>query len=151
MQSKEELERCIKEQEVSKGVSLPKTDDLVDEVALHLKHISLQYLLIFSQVAALQDENTALRTKIEVLEEESMKKVIFTINRTKDQSLAGLDKPARHTIVPNCNNTTICQIRCKLYKETNSETVTLSMQDVRSVELGKRLNILREQFGREQV
>ena len=49
-------------------------------------HISLQYLLIFSQVAALQDENNALRTKIEVLEEESMKKVIFTINnRTKDQ------------------------------------------------------------------
>ena len=86
MQSKEELERCIKEQEVSQDVSLPKTDDLVDEVALHLKHISLQYLLIFSQVAALQDENTALRTKIEVLEEESMKKVIFTINnRTKDQ------------------------------------------------------------------
>ena len=36
MQSKEELERCIKEQEVSKDVSLPKTDDLVDEVALHL-------------------------------------------------------------------------------------------------------------------
>ena len=85
MQSKEELERCIKEQEVSKDVSLPKTDDLVDEVALHLKHISLQYLLIFSQVAALQDENTALRTKIEVLEEESIKKVIFTINNRKDQ------------------------------------------------------------------
>ena len=85
MQSKEELERCIKEQEVSKDVSLPKTDDLVDEVALHLIHISFQYLLIFSQVAALQDENNALRTKIEVLEEESMKKVIFTINnRTKD-------------------------------------------------------------------
>ena len=88
MQSKEELERCIKEQEVSKDVSLPKTDDLVDEVALHLVHISLQYLLIFSQVAALQDENNALRTKIEVLEEESMKKVIFTINnRTKDEKV----------------------------------------------------------------
>ena len=41
MQSKEELERCIKEQEVSKDVSLPKTDDLVDEVALHLIHIRL--------------------------------------------------------------------------------------------------------------
>ena len=32
MQSKEELEKCIKEQEINKDVSLPKTDDLVDEV-----------------------------------------------------------------------------------------------------------------------
>ena len=33
MQSKDELEKCIKEQEINKDVSLPKTDDLVDEVS----------------------------------------------------------------------------------------------------------------------
>ena len=33
IQSKEELEKCIKEQElINKDVSVPKTDDLVDEV-----------------------------------------------------------------------------------------------------------------------
>ena len=32
IQSKEELEKCIKEQELNKDVSVPKTDDLVDEV-----------------------------------------------------------------------------------------------------------------------
>ena len=74
-QSKEELEKCIKEQETNKDVSVPKTDDLVDEVVF-LKP-KFTFTLFFVQVAALQDENGALRTKIEVLEEESVKKVTF--------------------------------------------------------------------------
>ena len=32
-QSKDELEKCIKEQEIHKDVSIPRTDDLVDEVS----------------------------------------------------------------------------------------------------------------------
>ena len=66
------------------------------------------------QVAALQDENGALRTKIEVLEEESVKKV-------------------------------------KTYTKFGRQIWRNFSQEARSLELGKRLNILREQFGREQA
>ena len=66
------------------------------------------------QVAALQDENGALRTKIEVLEEESVKKV-------------------------------------KRYTKFGRKIWRNFSQEARSLELGKRLNILREQFGREQA
>ena len=67
-----------------------------------------------TQVAALQDENGALRTKIEALEEESVKKVTF-------------------------------------YTKNRKSTKKHFLQETRSLELGKRLNILREQFGREQA
>ena len=73
------MEKCIKEQEINKHVSVPRTDDLVDEVLL-LKSNVYFYFFSKSQVAALQDENGALRTKIEVLEEESVKKVNFKQN-----------------------------------------------------------------------
>ena len=49
MQSKEELEKCIKEQVINKDVSLPKTDDLVDEVSSLNKHAGKPRSYVSSQ------------------------------------------------------------------------------------------------------
>ena len=43
IQSKEEVEKCIKEQETNKDVSVPKTDDLVDEVAFQNQSLPLLF------------------------------------------------------------------------------------------------------------
>ena len=68
-QNKEDLEKCIKEQGPINDVSVPKTDDLVDEVN------NKSMVLLDSQISALQEENSALRTKVEVMQDEIKKKV----------------------------------------------------------------------------
>ena len=62
---------------------MPRTEsgNLVDEVTF-LKPEAI-FTVCKTQVAALQDENGALRTKIEVLEEESVKKVTIQTNRKR--------------------------------------------------------------------